>query len=96
MFRHLAVTAPAPAAVIAPAAPAAAAPGLVPAADREVVFTADGTTAYGTLHVPRHRAGQRLRAALLLPGNGPTDRDGDQPPAILAGHPGPVGRRARR
>ncbi|MFE7974918.1 alpha/beta hydrolase [Streptomyces shenzhenensis] len=63
------------------ATPAEATPGLVPAADREVVFTVDGTTTYGTLHVPAHRAGQRLRAALLLPGSGPTDRDGNQPPA---------------
>nr|WP_238698043.1 alpha/beta hydrolase [Streptomyces sp. E5N91] len=55
----------------------------MPAVDREVAFTADGTTAYGTLHVPEHRAGQRLRAALLLPGSGPTDRDGNQPPASL-------------
>ncbi|MFE3599530.1 alpha/beta hydrolase [Streptomyces sp. NPDC059142] len=61
--------------------PAEAVPALVPAADREVVFTVDGTTTYGTLHVPAHRVGQRLRAALLLPGSGPTDRDGDQPPA---------------
>ncbi|MFD5753480.1 alpha/beta hydrolase [Streptomyces sp. NPDC127033] len=61
--------------------PAEATPRLVPAADREVVFTVDGTTTYGTLHVPAHRAGQRLRAALLLPGSGPTDRDGNQPPA---------------
>ncbi|MFC9653709.1 alpha/beta hydrolase [Streptomyces sp. NPDC056937] len=79
MFRHLAAAVMALAAVTA--APAEATPGLVPAADREVVFTADGTTAYGTLHVPEHRAGQRLRAALLLPGSGPTDRDGNQPPA---------------
>ncbi|MFJ8598961.1 alpha/beta hydrolase [Streptomyces shenzhenensis] len=63
------------------ATPAEATPGLVPAADREVVFTVDGTTTYGTLHVPAHRAGQRLRAALLLPGSGPADRDGNQPPA---------------
>lgn len=62
------------------ATPAEAAPAVVPAADRKVAFTADGTTAYGTLHVPEHRAGQRLRAALLLPGSGPTDRDGNQPP----------------
>ncbi|OZM70803.1 alpha/beta hydrolase [Amycolatopsis antarctica] len=61
--------------------PAGVTPGLVPAADREVVFTVDGTTTYGTLHVPAHRAGQRLRAALLLPGSGPSDRDGNQPPA---------------
>ncbi|MEV7866432.1 alpha/beta fold hydrolase [Streptomyces sp. NPDC088124] len=63
------------------ATPAQATPRLVPAADREVVFTVDGTTTYGTLHVPEHRAGQRLRAALLLPGSGPTDRDGNQPSA---------------
>ncbi|MEV8113862.1 alpha/beta hydrolase [Streptomyces xiamenensis] len=62
--------------------PAEAAPRLVPAADREVVFTVDGTTTYGTLHVPAHRPGQRLPAALLLPGSGPTDRDGNQPPAL--------------
>lgn len=61
------------------ATPAEAAPHLVPAADREVVFTVDGTTTYGTLHVPAHRAGQRSRAAVLLPGSGPTDRDGNQP-----------------
>ncbi|HEX6342116.1 alpha/beta hydrolase [Umezawaea sp.] len=66
---------------VATATPAGATPGFVPAADREVVFTVDGTTTYGTLHVPAHRAGQRLRAALLLPGSGPTDRDGNQPPA---------------
>ncbi|MFD9737837.1 alpha/beta hydrolase family protein [Umezawaea sp. NPDC059074] len=66
---------------LAVATPAEAAPRLVPAADREVVFTVDGTATYGTLHVPEHRAGQRLRAALLLPGSGPTDRDGSQPPA---------------
>nr|BFE61060.1 alpha/beta fold hydrolase [Dactylosporangium thailandense] len=63
------------------ATPVEARPGLVPAADREVVFTVDGTTTYGTLHVPAHRAGQRLRAALLLPGSGPSDRDGNQPSA---------------
>ncbi|MFF5567883.1 alpha/beta hydrolase family protein [Streptomyces sp. NPDC012623] len=79
MFRHLAAALMALAVVTA--TPAAATPALVPAADREVVFTADGTTVYGTLHVPEHRAGQRLRAALLLPGSGPTDRDGNQPPA---------------
>ncbi|MGW4728514.1 alpha/beta hydrolase [Streptomyces shenzhenensis] len=78
MFRHLAAAVMALAVVTV--TPAEATPGLVPAADREVVFTADGTTVYGTLHVPEHRAGQRLRAALLLPGSGPTDRDGNQPP----------------
>lgn len=78
MIRHLAAALVALA--VGTATPAEATPGLVPTADREVVFTADGTTAYGTLRVPEHRAGQRLRAALLLPGSGPTDRDGNQPP----------------
>ncbi|MER7850757.1 alpha/beta hydrolase [Kitasatospora sp. NPDC096077] len=68
------------------AEPATAVPGvLVPAADREISFTADGTTAYGTVHIPAHRAGQRLPAALLLPGSGPTDRNGDEPPALTPG-----------
>ncbi|MFB6893807.1 alpha/beta hydrolase [Kitasatospora sp. NPDC056327] len=73
----------------ATASPARAAGGgtpgggrVVPAADRRVTFDADGTTVFGTLHVPAHRAGHRLAAALLLPGSGPTDRDGDQPPAL--------------
>ncbi len=64
----------------------------VPATDRQVSFVVDGTRTYGTLHVPSHRHGQRLAAALLLPGSGPTDRNGDQPPshmpqtlALLAG-----------
>ncbi|SEP46233.1 alpha/beta hydrolase family protein [Amycolatopsis saalfeldensis] len=74
---------PHPAAVVLAltVATATPAPGLLPAADREVVFTVDGTTTYGTVHVPEHLAGQRLRAALLLPGSGPTDRDGNQPAA---------------
>ena len=50
-----------------------------PAADRDVQFDADGTTTYGTLHVPAHRDGERLAAALLLAGSGPTDRDGNVP-----------------
>ncbi|MFG2955048.1 alpha/beta hydrolase family protein [Streptomyces sp. NPDC048291] len=78
MLRHL--TAALMALAVVTATPAGATPALVPAADREVVFTADGTTVYGTLHVPEHRPGQRLPAALLLPGSGPTDRDGNQPP----------------
>ncbi|RLL65652.1 alpha/beta fold hydrolase [Streptomyces sp. Z26] len=78
MIRHLATALLALA--VGTTTPAAATPALVPAADREIVFTADGTTVYGTLRVPEHRAGHRLRAALLLPGSGPTDRDGNQPP----------------
>jgi alpha-beta hydrolase superfamily lysophospholipase len=68
--------------IVATATPVQAASDLVPAADREIVFTVDGTTTYGTLHVPAHRKGQRLSAALLLPGSGPTDRDGNQPPSL--------------
>ncbi|MDX8141560.1 hypothetical protein SK854_05510, partial [Lentzea sp. BCCO 10_0061] len=30
----------------------------------------------------RYRRGERLPAALLLPGSGPTDRDGNQPPSL--------------
>ncbi|MEU9125153.1 alpha/beta hydrolase [Streptomyces sp. NPDC048506] len=55
---------------------------LVPAVDREVRFAADGITAYGTVHIPAHRAGRRMAAALLLPGSGPTDRNGDEPPGF--------------
>jgi uncharacterized protein len=52
---------------------------MVAVADREVSFRIEGTTTYGTVHVPSHRQGERLPAALLLPGSGPTDRDGNQP-----------------
>jgi pimeloyl-ACP methyl ester carboxylesterase len=61
----------------------AASAQLVPATDRDVSFVVDGTTTYGTLHIPAHRRGQRLAAALLLPGSGPTDRNGNQPAAGL-------------
>ena len=53
--------------------------GLVGEADRDVCFEVDGTATHGTLHVPAHREGERLAAALLLPGSGPVDRDGDVP-----------------
>src|SRR6266568_1633707 len=51
----------------------------VAGADREICFDVDGTATYGTLRVPAHREGQRLAAALLLPGSGATDRNGDVP-----------------
>jgi alpha-beta hydrolase superfamily lysophospholipase len=61
---------------------ASAASALVPATDVPLSFTQDGTTAYGTLHIPAHHAGQRLAGALLLPGSGPTDRNGNQLPSF--------------
>ena len=60
--------------------------GMVAAAEQSVRFTVDGTTTYGTLDIPAHRGGQRLAAALLLAGSGPTDRDGDQAAAGLEPH----------
>jgi hypothetical protein len=51
--------------------------GTVPASSSNVSFVMDGTTTYGTLEIPAHRDGQRLAAALLIPGSGPTDRNGD-------------------
>lgn len=52
--------------------------GTVGATQQDVSFVADGTTTYATLDVPRHQRGQRLAAALLVAGSGPTDRNGDQ------------------
>jgi len=69
---------------------------IVAAVDREVTFRIEGTTTYGTVHVPPHRPGERLPAALLLPGSGPTDRDGNQPgltPGTLADLAEHLGRR---
>ncbi|MFF3666283.1 alpha/beta hydrolase family protein [Microtetraspora malaysiensis] len=84
-LRRIALTTLLAAATTIAASPAHAAPRNVPAEDREVVFTVEGTRTYGTLHVPAHRSGQRLPAALLLPGSGPTDRNGDQPPVLTPG-----------
>src|SRR4051794_25924121 len=53
--------------------------GLTGETDRDVCFEVDGTATHGTLRVPAHRTGQRLAAALLLPGSGPVDRDGNVP-----------------
>ncbi|WP_214111408.1 alpha/beta hydrolase [Acrocarpospora catenulata] len=82
LLRRVALTLSLTAATTVTALPAQAGPRFVAAQDREVVFTVEGTRTYGTLHVPAHRAGQRMPAALLLPGSGPTDRNGDQPPAL--------------
>src|SRR5262249_55712720 len=48
-------------------------------AEEDICFDVDGTATHGTLRVPAHREGQRLAAALLLPGGGPVDRSGDVP-----------------
>ena len=47
--------------------------------EQDICFDVDGTATHGTLRVPAHREGQRLAAALLLPGSGPVDRNGDVP-----------------
>ncbi len=60
--------------------------GMAAATEQSVQFTVDGTTTDGTLDVPAHRVGQRLAAALLLAGSGPTDRDGDDAAAGLEPH----------
>ncbi|HEY3953812.1 MAG TPA: alpha/beta fold hydrolase [Streptosporangiaceae bacterium] len=52
--------------------------GTVAAKSTDASFVVDGTTTYGTLEIPAHRSGQRLAAALLIPGSGPTDRNGNQ------------------
>jgi uncharacterized protein len=59
--------------------PGASSGAMVAAASRSISFDAQGTTTYGTLDIPAHRGGQRLAAALILAGSGPTDRDGNQP-----------------
>jgi dienelactone hydrolase len=50
--------------------------------ERQVTFPgADGVTLAGTLHLP---AGDQAGPAMvLLAGSGPTDRDGNQPPALV-------------
>jgi uncharacterized protein len=49
----------------------------VAAVSRDVSFIVGGTTTHGTLDIPAHPSGQRLAAALLLAGSGPTDRNGN-------------------
>ncbi len=50
---------------------------LVAAVSRNISFAVGGTTTDATLDIPAHRSGQRLAAALLLAGSGPTDRNGN-------------------
>lgn len=56
-----------------------------PAKEQELTFrTTDNLLLHGTLVEPEHAADTKLKAVLLLPGSGPTDRDGNQPPALIA------------
>lgn len=48
--------------------------------DSEVTFDADGTTFHGSLRTPD---GAVTGAALLIPGSGPTDRNGNQTPVAV-------------
>ncbi len=59
---------------------------LLPSAkEQELSFkTTDGVELHGTFVEPEHAAGSKLKAVLLVPGSGPTDRNGNQPPAIVA------------
>lgn len=49
--------------------------------DSDVNFDADGTTFHGSLRTPD---GATTGAALLIPGSGPTDRNGNQAPIMVA------------
>jgi len=52
--------------------------------ETKVTFTgAGGFELYGTLTIPSHAEGKLVPAVLLLPGSGPTDRDGNQPRAQI-------------
>lgn len=52
----------------------------MPAQEREVTFPGKDITLHGTYTLPE---GKIKGAVLLLPGSGPTDRDGNQPPSII-------------
>src|SRR5579862_9669786 len=52
--------------------------------EREISFkTTDGLELHGTFLEPAHVPNAKLKAVLLLPGSGPTDRDGNQPPNLI-------------
>src|SRR5262249_32653231 len=53
------------------------------AQDVPVTFTSDGVTVYGSLLLPPAAPGERLPAALILAGSGPTDRNGNS--ALICG-----------
>lgn len=45
--------------------------------------TSDGLELHGTFVEPGHAQGSKVKAVVLLPGSGPTDRNGNQPPMLL-------------
>src|SRR4029077_16826334 len=55
--------------------------------EEDICFDVDGTATHGTLRVPAHRVGRRLAAALVRPGSGRVDRNGDVPGLNLTPRP---------
>jgi acetyl esterase/lipase len=53
------------------------------ASEQDVQFTSGGDTLYGSLLLPDMQPGQRVPAAVIISGSGPTDRDGNS--ALLNG-----------
>ncbi|MCA9284813.1 MAG: alpha/beta hydrolase [Phycisphaerales bacterium] len=81
---HAAPNAPsAPAPPDERAEPPSAESPLLPVAESEVTFAGEGGfELQGTLVLPQRTKDQRVPAVLLIPGSGPTDRDGNQLPAL--------------
>lgn len=62
----------------------AALPGAAQPTATDLVFAGHGGFELkGTMVVPRASEGTRVPAVLLLPGSGPTDRNGNQPPMLM-------------
>jgi uncharacterized protein len=56
----------------------------LPYSEVQVSFQGNGgVTLHGTLTVPAHPPDTRVPALVLVQGSGPTDRDGNQPPALM-------------
>lgn len=58
-------------------APVASASTASPKGEQDVTFISGADTIYGTLLLPDAGQGQKLPAAVILAGSGPTDRDGN-------------------
>jgi len=57
---------------------------MIAPSEQELSFkTSDGLELHGTFVEPEHARTKKLKAVLLLPGSGPTDRNGNQPPALV-------------